>query len=144
MKSDLVKFASVSAFVEVSTVDAFQGREADVVILSCVRAPKPGHAGTLQRAASTGIGFLEDVRRMNVAITRARRSLWVLGHLKTLYQSRPWRKLAQHAAAENVLFQAVPKYSAVLRCDRAPSAELPQAVPGGTGIRRQGFKQLQT
>ena len=51
-----------------------QGKEADVVIFSCVRAH--------DRAA--GVGFLSDVRRMNVGLTRARRSLWILGHSSTL------------------------------------------------------------
>lgn len=141
MKTDLVKYAKVSAFVEVSTVDAFQGREADVMILSCVRAPKHGQAGSLQRTASTGVGFLQDVRRMNVAITRARRSLWVLGHLMTLHQSRPWRKLAEHAAVQKVLFQAVPKYSAILRCDRPAAAHLPQ--PEGAPRADEGRQAME-
>ena len=54
-------------FVEINTVDAFQGREAKIVIFSAVRA-----------AGSHGIGFLSDVRRMNVALTRAKHFLFVI------------------------------------------------------------------
>jgi ATP-dependent RNA/DNA helicase IGHMBP2 len=52
----------------VGTVDAFQGQENDVVIVDLVR-----------NDASDGLGFLADTRRMNVAITRPRRALWVIG-----------------------------------------------------------------
>lgn len=48
----------------------------DVVIMSCVRASEPG--------LQTGIGFVSDIRRMNVAITRAKRALWILGSAATL------------------------------------------------------------
>ena len=51
-----------------------QGKEADIVIFSCVRA----------HDRRSGVGFLADVRRMNVALTRARRSLWIIGHSATL------------------------------------------------------------
>jgi len=51
-----------------------QGKEADVVIFSCVRA----------HSRRSGVGFLSDVRRMNVGLTRARRALWILGHSSTL------------------------------------------------------------
>lgn len=47
----------------IETVDSFQGKQLDVIILSCVRASE----------GKTGVGFLADVRRMNVAITRAKR-----------------------------------------------------------------------
>ncbi len=59
--------------VEVDTVDAFQGREKDAVLLSMVRC------NTEQQ-----VGFLEDLRRMNVAMTRARRHLFVVGDSATL------------------------------------------------------------
>ncbi|TFK52558.1 hypothetical protein OE88DRAFT_1796188 [Heliocybe sulcata] len=63
--------------VDFNTVDGFQGQEKDVIILSCVRAG-PG----LQ-----SVGFLSDTRRMNVALTRAKCSLFVLGHAPTLERS---------------------------------------------------------
>ncbi|KAL0017843.1 hypothetical protein WJX77_008034 [Trebouxia sp. C0004] len=67
------------ASVEFATVDSFQGKEADVVLFSCVRA-HDGGSGERGR----GVGFLADVRRMNVGLTRARRSMWVIGHQATL------------------------------------------------------------
>ncbi len=62
-----------------STVDGFQGREKDVIIFSTVRAPSEGRGGG-------GIGFLSDARRMNVALTRGRHCMLVLGHVGHLCQ----------------------------------------------------------
>ena len=62
--------------VRIGTVDSFQGQEEDVVILSCVRGSKKG-----------GIGFVDDPRRMNVAITRPRQALWICGNATTLSRS---------------------------------------------------------
>ncbi len=69
--------AERNAGVEVGTVDGFQGRERDVVIVDTVRS---NEAGT--------IGFLADVRRMNVAVTRARRQLLVIADSATLGSHR--------------------------------------------------------
>jgi senataxin len=72
--------------VEVNTVDAFQGREANIVIFSAVRA-----------AGSHGIGFLSDVRRMNVALTRAKHFLFVIARCDSIVVNPYWFDLVQHA-----------------------------------------------
>lgn len=68
--------------ITVNTVDAFQGQERDVVLVSLVRANEDGQ-----------IGFLSDLRRMNVAITRARMKLIILGSGATLCRHAFYRKL---------------------------------------------------
>lgn len=73
-------------FVEVNTVDAFQGREANIVIFSAVRA-----------SGSKGIGFLSDVRRMNVALTRAKNFLFVIARVESIIQNPYWKDLVEHA-----------------------------------------------
>lgn len=73
-------------FVEINTVDAFQGREANIVIFSAVRA-----------AGSHGIGFLSDVRRMNVALTRAKHFLFVIARCKSIVVNPYWKDLVDHA-----------------------------------------------
>lgn len=76
--------------VEFNTTDAFQGRECEIIIFSCVRA-----------LGSRGIGFLSDIRRMNVGITRAKSSLWVLGNAQSLMQGEFWSKLIQDSKARD-------------------------------------------
>lgn len=96
--------------VRVETVDSFQGKQMDVVILSCVRAGGGSSGGWgavkgggLRAAKLPGVGFLADTRRMNVAITRARLALWVLGHHATLQADPTWRALFDDAAARGCL-----------------------------------------
>lgn len=78
--------------VEINTVDAFQGREANIVIFSCVRA-----------AGSRGIGFLSDVRRMNVALTRAKHFLFVIARCRSIVVNPYWRDLVAHARETNAV-----------------------------------------
>ncbi|KAI8140246.1 hypothetical protein BJV82DRAFT_563071 [Fennellomyces sp. T-0311] len=72
--------------IDFNTVDGFQGQEKDIIIFSCVRA-----------MSERGIGFLADMRRMNVGLTRAKSSLFVLGHKLSLKQSQLWGDLVQDA-----------------------------------------------
>jgi senataxin len=78
--------AGIIEDIEFNTTDAFQGRESEVIIFSCVRASPAG-----------GIGFLQDIRRMNVGLTRAKSSLWVLGNSQSLVRGEFWRKLVEDA-----------------------------------------------
>jgi len=71
--------------ISVNTVDGFQGQERDVIVISLVRANDEGQ-----------IGFLNDLRRMNVAITRARMKLIILGDASTLTRHPFYRKLYEH------------------------------------------------
>lgn len=74
--------------VEIDTIDAFQGREKDVVLLSLTRSNQEGR-----------IGFLSDLRRMNVAMTRARRQLWAVGDSATLSQHPFYAAFVEEAQA---------------------------------------------
>ena len=77
------------ADLEVDTVDAFQGREKEAVLVSLVRSN-----------AEQSLGFLEDLRRLNVAITRPRRHLFVVGDSATLSSHPVYGRLIEEAQAQ--------------------------------------------
>ncbi|KFQ99325.1 putative helicase senataxin, partial [Opisthocomus hoazin] len=84
---------------EVDTVDAFQGREKDCVIVTCVRA----------NSTKGSIGFLASLQRLNVTITRARFSLFILGRLKTLMENKDWNELIQDAQRRGAIIKTSEK-----------------------------------
>ncbi|KFV05946.1 putative helicase senataxin, partial [Tauraco erythrolophus] len=84
---------------EVDTVDAFQGREKDCIIVTCVRA----------NSTKGSIGFLASLQRLNVTITRARFSLFILGRLKTLMDNKDWNELIQDAQKRGAIIKTSEK-----------------------------------
>ena len=78
-------FKPFRSSITINTVDGFQGQERDVIIISLVRANEQGQ-----------IGFLNDLRRMNVAITRARMKLIILGDASTLTKHPFYKKLYEY------------------------------------------------
>lgn len=81
---------NITNIIEFNTTDAFQGRECEIIIFSCVRA-----------SATGGIGFMTDIRRMNVGLTRAKSSLWILGDSRALVQGEFWKKLIEDSQARD-------------------------------------------
>jgi superfamily I DNA and/or RNA helicase len=105
--------------IKVATVDGFQGSECDIIILSCVRSHLRSTRGKSSQGGngvvfklncsnhslicstvqvgrtSNSVGFLEDYRRVNVALTRAKCSLWIVGNGEVLKSSELWWKLLQ-------------------------------------------------
>ncbi len=83
--------------ITVNTVDGFQGQERDFILLSMVRGNESGR-----------IGFLSDLRRMNVAITRARYKLIILGDANTLTSHPFYKKLYEHIDQHGAIQQIEP------------------------------------
>ena len=72
-------------FIKISSVDSFQGGESDIVILSCVRSKLK------QEQELKSVGFLSNLRRLNVALTRAKQALWLVGNPDYLQINTHWR-----------------------------------------------------
>ncbi|MDI3495312.1 MAG: hypothetical protein PWQ72_1439 [Pseudothermotoga sp.] len=82
---DLIKKMLQLEKVQISSVDGFQGREKEVIVLSFVRSNEENE-----------IGFLDDVRRLNVSITRAKRKLIIVANSKTISFNEFYLKLTEH------------------------------------------------
>ena len=91
LRSQLKKkeyFKPFRHLITVNTVDGFQGQERDIIAISLVRSNNEGQ-----------IGFLRDLRRMNVAITRARMKLIIIGDVQTMTRHPFYRKLYEYIEA---------------------------------------------
>lgn len=121
--------AGVLQEVELHTVDGYQGREKDVILVSTARAPQPGRASKASSSSSSsagsgggsggggggGVGFLADTRRMNVALTRAKTCLVVCGSAQALQVDPHWKALVNMATRQKV-------------CTQVPSRGDPQSL----------------
>ncbi|KAJ3365291.1 hypothetical protein GGF32_009796 [Allomyces javanicus] len=125
--------------VSINSIDGFQGQERDIVIFSCVRSNSKGK-----------IGFLGEPRRLNVAITRARYSCWIIGHAKTLQAKNPvWQALLENAKARDFVLGAstLPFYHEVKAAtmvakvekiiESATGVAVARVKPARVGVRRQ-------
>uniref|UniRef100_A0A6N2MY61 Helicase ATP-binding domain-containing protein n=1 Tax=Salix viminalis TaxID=40686 RepID=A0A6N2MY61_SALVM len=107
-------------FVDIQTVDGFQGREKDVAIFSCVRSNDDRR-----------IGFVSDARRMNVGITRAKSSVLVVGSASTLRNDEHWNNLVESAEKRNALFKVLKPYSSFFSDSNLNSMKAERPLPDG-------------
>ena len=112
--------------IEINTVDSFQGQERDIIIVSTVRANFKEEInleeGEIPQAvpstashdsdsnekslnSNIGIGFLNDFRRMNVGLSRAKIACFVVGHYETLKNNNYWNKLMNYCKEKNSFFK---------------------------------------
>ena len=116
--------------IEVASVDAFQGREKDFILVSCVRSSE-----------SQGIGFLSDPRRLNVALTRARLGIIFLGNPRVLSKNALWAALLLHfkeydCLVEGPLNNLQSSYMTFARPRRNPASDSRYAF---TALARGGW-----
>ncbi|XP_048537900.1 probable helicase MAGATAMA 3 [Triticum urartu] len=103
--------------IDVNSVDGFQGREKELVIFSCVRCNK-----------EQNIGFVSDFRRMNVAITRARSAVLVIGSVSTLKKDKHWTNLVESAKERNRYFKVPKTFTAFFTEDSFKSMKVERPV----------------
>lgn len=116
--------------IEVASVDAFQGREKDFILVTCVRSSE-----------TQGIGFLSDPRRLNVALTRARLGIIFLGNPRVLSKNALWAALLLHfkeygCLVEGPLNNLQPSYMTFARPRRNPAGDSRYAF---TALARGGW-----
>lgn len=113
--------------IDFNTIDGFQGQEKDIIMISCVRAEQDAH----------GVGFLSDTRRMNVAITRAKSALWVLGNESSLVKSPVWRRLIQDAKDRNMYTKCTPGFLSNVASSANGSYSASNTEPSEAGHKRK-------
>lgn len=116
--------------IDFNTVDGFQGQEKEIIIMSCVRASSSG-----------SVGFLSDVRRMNVALTRARTTLWILGNKESLKRDKIWNKLLTDAESRNCVTSAHPGF---LKTITAPldMSDMPSKASGNESGKQKKATEI--
>lgn len=90
LAEDSPQLNEIASLISINTVDAFQGQERDVIAISLVRSNESGE-----------IGFLNDIRRTNVAITRAKKKVIIIGDSSTLYSNSFYNELAEYVQGKN-------------------------------------------
>jgi regulator of nonsense transcripts 1 len=109
--------------LKIASVDSFQGSERDYIVMSCVRSKDV-------------IGFLDDKRRLNVSITRARRGLVIVGNSSTLSRRSPkWSSLVGYYQSKKVLQSTIAETPLIARPDpdKEPGIDLPAVTSCLTG-----------
>uniref|UniRef100_A0A8C8SNP1 Senataxin n=1 Tax=Pelusios castaneus TaxID=367368 RepID=A0A8C8SNP1_9SAUR len=118
---------------EVDTVDGFQGRQKDCIIVTCVRA----------NSTQGSIGFLASLQRLNVTITRAKFSLFILGRLTTLMENKDWNELIQDAQRRGAIIKTCEKSykkDAVKILKLKPTLQRPASYPPTTALSKKAAR----
>eukprot|EP01017_Pseudomicrothorax_dubius_P040198 TRINITY_DN6256_c0_g1_i1.p1 TRINITY_DN6256_c0_g1~~TRINITY_DN6256_c0_g1_i1.p1 ORF type:complete len:714 (+),score=172.44 TRINITY_DN6256_c0_g1_i1:912-3053(+) len=118
-KSGVISSAIVRD-IEIASVDGFQGREKDYIIISCVRSNE-----------GLGIGFLNDPRRLNVTITRAKYGLVVIGNARVLSRDPLWNNMLNHFKEAGLLVEG--ELASLKQCGfklRPPKKYIAERQPG--------------
>lgn len=92
--ADQVSYLKNKTPIEVKTVDGFQGREKEIIIISTVRSNDKGN-----------IGFLSDLRRLNVSLTRAKRKMIIIGNVETLKTNPTYERMINYIKDKNALIK---------------------------------------
>ncbi|KAF8265013.1 hypothetical protein EI94DRAFT_400563 [Lactarius quietus] len=110
----------VARHIRIGTVDTFQGQEAKIVIISLVR-----NSGTFEEGQGASIGFLKSSNRINVALSRAKHGLYILGNASNLRKNETWRTVLDEMDKEDQLGYGFP-----IICPRHPNARHIISEPG--------------
>ena len=84
------------SFSDINTVDQFQGRDKDIIIYSCTRTNSAKRNSDNNSEKKTDETIMNDWRRLNVAVTRPKSRLWIVGNIEALETYEPFRKLIEY------------------------------------------------